>query len=337
MRLFSNSFLEKYDKDGMLRLAEKFPEQIKEALELAKNSDFSFEEIENVVVAGMGGSAISGEILRHFSKIPFFVVRDYHLPSFADEKTLFIAISYSGNTAETLSCYKEAKKKGCKIFSISSGGKLAKEKNCILIPSGMQPRAAIAYLLFPLAKMLEKLGIIGKQDFADVIEVVEILRNRLKMDVDNGNVAKHIAYEIEGFPVIYGYGVLASIAKRWRHQLNENAKMPSFNFSVPECNHNEIEAWEGKAGNFTCIFLRGIEGEEIAKRFEFMKKVYGEKSKVIEVYAEGRSDLAKAISLLYIGDFVSIYRAILNKVNPAPVNLIMELKKELSQHSRSSS
>ncbi|OYT59733.1 bifunctional phosphoglucose/phosphomannose isomerase [Thermoplasmatales archaeon ex4484_30] len=337
MRLFSNSFLKKFDKNGMLLSAEKFPEQVKEALEIVEKINFSFECVEHVIVAGMGGSAISGEILSHFSKLPFIVVRDYFLPSFANEKTLFIAISYSGNTAETLSCYKEAKKRKCKILSISSGGKLGKERNCILIPSGMQPRVAIAYLLFPLAVILERNDIIEEQNYDEVVETVIKLRERLCSSKNDGNIAKHIAYEIEGYPLIYGYGIGASIAKRWRQQLNENAKMPAFNFALPECNHNEIEAWEGGVNNFTCIFLRGIENDDIKKRFDFMKKIYGEKVKVIEAYAEGRSHFAKAISLLYLGDFVSIYKAILNKVNPTPVGLIMKLKEELSQHSRSSS
>lgn len=314
----------------MLETVKKFPEQAEESLKL--KADFEFGEIKNVVVAGMGGSAISGEIIKHFSKIPFFVIRDYEIPPFINENTLFIAISYSGNTEETLSCFEKARKK-CKTLAITSGGKLSeKAENKIIIPSGMQPRAAIAYLLFPMAKLLSEKRILHEINIEDTVYSIKTNRKQIE------KVAEEIAHELEGIPLIYGYGFLSAIAKRWRQQLNENAKMPSFSFSLPECNHNELEAWERKMGNFTCIFLRNKhESERIRSRFDFMKKIYKEKAKVIEVFSIGRDDFSRAVSLIYTGDLMSVYKSIIDGIDAEPVNLISKLKEELTQHSRSSS
>ncbi len=315
---------------SMLEIVKNFPEQVEDALKI--DTDFELDGIKKVAVAAMGGSAISADILKHFSQLPFFVIRDYDIPPFLDKDTLFIAISYSGNTEETLSCFKKAREK-CKTLAITSGGKLAEmAENKILIPSGMQPRAAIAYLLFPLAKFLVEKGILKNIDFGEALYIIKSNRNQIQQ------TAEKIAGEIEGIPIIYGYNAMASIARRWRQQLNENAKMPAFDFSLPECNHNELEAWEREIKNFTCIFLREKdEDEKIKKRFDFMKRIYGEKAKVIEVFSTGKNKFARAIYLSYLGDLVSVYRAIIDGIDAEPVNLITRLKEEITQHSRSSS
>ena len=308
----------------MLSSLKKFPEQIKEAIEIGKKIDFEYRGIENVIVSGMGGSGIVGDILKYNAKIPFFVNKDYKIPKFASSKTLFISISYSGNTEETIESYKLAKKKRCKSLIITSNGKLSKEKNVIFIPKNMQPREAIAYLLFPIAIFLERHNIIEKIDYKDVIKSVKIARRRME-------IAKKIAEEIEGIPIIYGNGILSEIAKRWRQQFNENAKMPAFDFSMPECNHNEIEAWERNRKNFTCIFLRWKkENERMKKRYEFMKEVYGKNAKIIEIFGEGKNDFSNAIYLLYFGDLISIYKANMEGIDAIPVNLITMLKKKIS-------
>ncbi|RLF32507.1 MAG: bifunctional phosphoglucose/phosphomannose isomerase [Thermoplasmata archaeon] len=314
----------------MLKIVERFPEQIEDALKIPAHFDFG--EVSNVVVAAMGGSAIPADILSHFSQVPFSLVQDYHLPASLDKNTLFIAISYSGNTEETLSCFKKARGK-CKTLAVTSGGALASlAEHAIIIPGGMQPRAAIAYLLFPLARILSDAGILTGIDLDEALYMARSTRTRF------GELARDVAAEIHGVPIVYGHGIMASIARRWRQQLNENAKMPAFDFAVPECNHNEIEAWEGDVGAVTCIFLRERnERQQIQRRFSFMKKIYGEKARIIEVFSEGENAFARAVSLLYLGDMVSVHRARLNGVDAEPVNLIAQLKDELSQHSRSSS
>ena len=315
----------------MLEVVRKFPEQVEEALAIELNFDIDFSKVKRVVVAGMGGSAISADILSHFSTIPFHVVRDYTPPSFMDKNTLFIAVSYSGNTEETLSCFSLARDK-CQHVAITTGGKLGEEaENVIKIPSGMQPRAAIAYLLFPMAKMLSNAGFMNI-DFEEMI--YNLKSNREEME----EMAKEVSNAIHGIPIIYGYGVMGSIARRWRQQFNENAKMHAFDFSLPECNHNEMEAWEENAENITCIFLREKnEMERIKARFDFMKEEYGKKANIIELYAPGKNTFSRAMYHMHVGDLASIYMAEKRGVDTEPVNLIMKLKNVLSQHSRSSS
>ena len=314
----------------MLNIVKKFPEQTKDSLKI--KTDFSFEDIKNIAVAGMGGSAISADILKHFSRLPFLIIRDYDIPPFLNENTLFIGISYSGNTKETFSCFEDAKKV-CQTLAITSGGKLGKiALSKIVVPKGMQPRAAIAYLLFPLAKFLSDNDLLIDVNVENAIYTLQNDKPKLE------KLAEDIAREIKGVPIIYGYKILGSIARRWRQQMNENAKTCAFDFSLPECNHNELEAWERDVGDITCIFLRDThETPDIEKRFEFMKDTYGEKAHVIEVFSSGEDKFAGAISLLFLGDLVSLHMANIYGVEAEPVNLIERLKGKMNQHSRSSS
>jgi len=330
--------MKKVDKEGMLDIIEKFPEQIEEAIKIGKRADINFSfNGRNVVIAGMGGSAISGEIISSLAKdernVPILVNKNYSLPSFVSKDTLFIVISYSGNTEETLSCFSQALKRKCSIISISSGGKLEEMAKGyhIKIPQNMQPRAAIAYLLFPLIITLERLGILKKHDMEGVVKKAKMLREKIRKDVKvENNEAKKIAMKVKGIPVIYSSGFLSPIATRWRQQFNENAKMMAFDFCLPESNHNEIMAWEGKVKNITCIFLRHKnEDEKIKKRFDFMREVYSKKANIIEIFADGESKLEQMIHALYLGDYVSNYLALLNGIDPTPVNLIQKLKEKI--------
>ena len=307
----------------MLSSLKKFPKQLEDAIKIGKKYSFEFHNIKEIIISGMGGSGITGDIISHVSKIPFFVNKGYNIPKFSSQSTLFIAVSYSGNTEETIESYKKAKKRGCQTLVITSGGKLGKEENVIFIPSGMQPRAAIGYLLFPIMVQLERLGVIKKIDYNDAIKVVKLMKRRMEL-------AMEIADSIEGMPIMYGYSILSTIAKRWRQQFNENAKLTAFNFSLPECNHNEIESWERNNKNFTCIFLRSRkEINPIKKRYEFMKKIYGNKAKLMEIFGEGKNEFSEAMYLLYLGDLVSVYKAKIDGIDAIPVNLISKLKREL--------
>lgn len=317
------NYLKNPEMHIMLPSLKKFPEQLEDAIKIGKKYDFNFHDIKNVIISGMGGSGITGDIISHISKIPFFVNKGYNIPKFSSPSTLFIAVSYSGNTEETIESYKKARKRGCQTLIITSGGKLGKEKNVIFIPSAMQPRAAIGYLLFPIIIQLERIGAIKKIDYSDVIKVVKSMKRRM-------GIVMEIANSIEGMPIIYGYSILSTIARRWRQQFNENAKLSAFNFSLPECNHNEIESWERNNKNFTCIFLRSRkEAKAIKKRYEFMKKVYGNKAKLMEIFGEGKNEFSEAMYLLYFGDLVSVYKAKIDGIDAVPVNLISKLKEEL--------
>lgn len=341
--------IRKVDSSGMLDVIEKLPEQIEDALKFTEDIEGQ-RTVDNVIFCGMGGSAISGDIIQAWLKgiahIPIFVNRDYSIPAWVNERTLSIFISYSGNTEETLGAFEEALSKKSICVGISSGGILesrCKEKKCIhiAIPKGYQPRAALAYLLVPAIGVLRAFAVISERAFNELTDVIITLRNLKKnigkMKEEKVNIAKQIARRIYGtFPHIYGWSYLAPVARRWRTQLNENSKIIAREDSIPECNHNDIVGWSANrdiSKISSCIILRDEKNEpvKIKERIDFMKEIFKEGgAKVIEVEAIGKRKLSRILSLIYIGDLVSCYLAILRGVDPTPVNVISELKDRLS-------
>ena len=344
--------IEKYDASDMLELIESFPEQCQDAkhiggeFELPKNFNTN---CKNIVCIGLGGSGIGADIGRSYvaddAKIPLFVNRNYTLPNFVDEDTLVVASSYSGNTEEVLSAYRDARDRGSKIIVITSGGKLEKsaqidEAPCIKIPAGFPPRCALGYSFFPLLILLSKIGIIKDQSLLidDAIRVLRKIKNsRLGCKVKyKDNQAKRIASEIYGkLPVIYaGQDHVDSIATRWRGQLAENSKTLASSHLFPEMNHNEVVGWENPKTilrNSIVIMLRdAADHPRISKRMDITRNIFKkDRIKVIEVRSFGKELLARIFSLIYIGDFVSFYLAILNGIDPTPVERVAYLKKEL--------
>lgn len=340
--------MRKVDFSGLLPLTVQFPEQIEEAMKIAKRSLENFScMVDKIVICGMGGSAIGGDITAAWafnkSRIPIFVLRDYFLPAFCDEKTLVITASYSGNTEETISAFDDALQKKSKIVAISSGGRLEKKakENYVLhikIPSGMPPRGATAYMLVPQLLILDAGGIAScESELKETVEVCRFLKENLKPDVPSErNQAKTIAKEIfDTIPNIFGMGISAPIAKRWRTQINENSKMIAREDVFPELNHNDTVGWSGdpQPERFSVIILRHHgEFERNRMRIEITKDLVLKRSrKIIEVWAMGDTDLAKMLSLLYVGDFVSIYLAMLRDIDPTPVPVIENLKKLLAE------
>ena len=340
------------DKANMLDGLARFPEQIKEALTIAEAVQrFNFLKIDNVVVAGMGGSAISGDIMlslfRDKLDVPLIVNREYDLPKWVNKDTLVICISYSGNTDETLSSFKIASQKKCKILCISTGGKLqnlAEKRGIpfIKIPAGIQPRAATAYLLFSSIIFLKKIGLLKTAIDTDIEETIAVTidfvtLNKKEVPEEN-NLAKQLAKKIfNTIPQIYGWGVYTPIAIRWRHQLNENSKIIARSDIVPECNHNDIVGWSGNpdiSKQFSCILFRDKLEETIdmTTRLNFMRDLFHNTAgNVIEVSPKGKSQLAKMMYLMCLGDFTSCYLAVLRGINPSPVDIITELKKRLAE------
>jgi len=340
------------DKAHMLDGLARFPEQIKEALTIAEAVQrFNFLKIDNVVVAGMGGSAISGDIMlslfRDKLDVPLVVNREYDLPKWVNKDTLVICISYSGNTDETLSSFKIASQKKCKILCISTGGKLqdlAEKRGIpfIKIPAGIQPRAATAYLLFPSIIFLKKIGLLKTAIETDIEETITVTTDFVTLNKkevpEENNLAKQLAKKIfNTIPQIYGWGVYTPIAIRWRHQLNENSKIIARSDIVPECNHNDIVGWSGNpdiSKQFSCILFRDKDEETIdmTTRLNFMRDLFHNNAgNVIEVSPKGKSQLAKMMYLMCLGDFTSCYLAVLRGINPSPVDIITELKKRLAE------
>jgi len=341
--------IRKIDKGDMLSFCMDAPRHYSKAAQVATGFKVDFPKPENIIVAGMGGSAIGGELLKDWaqdtSRVPIEVCRDYHLPAYANKSTLVFCTSYSGETEETLSVFLEALKRKCKIVSLSSGGALrefAEKLNVphLLVPSGMAPRATLPYLFLPLPTILEKI------DFASGVnaELRETIRILKQVSAENSpekqtknNMAKTLATKINGtMPMVYGFRFYRAVAQRMKTQINENSKNLAKWEYFPELNHNEIVAWEEAeefASHVSVIFVRDAdEPEEIKNRIEFTKETINKTSaKTFEVWSKGKGKIARMSSIICTGDFTSVYLAVLRGVDPTPVKTISILKERLKQ------
>ncbi|MDP2928612.1 MAG: bifunctional phosphoglucose/phosphomannose isomerase [Candidatus Omnitrophota bacterium] len=346
--------IEKYDESSMLELIESFPEQCRDAQRLGDEFELpqGFKgSYKNIVCAGLGGSAIGSDLVRSYiadeALIPVLINRNYTLPNFVSEETLVIATSYSGNTEEILSAYRDARSRGSRILVITSGGKLERIANqdgvpCLVVPASFPPRCALGYSFFPLLLILAKIGII-KDQAAFIDDAIHNLRklkdSRIGYKVpEKDNLAKRMAVGILGkLPVIYaGHDHIDAVVTRWRGQLAENSKTLSWGQLFPEMNHNEIVGWENPERvlrECVAIILRdAADHPRVSKRMDITRHTLkGNRVKVLEVSSVGKELLARILSLVYIGDFVSFYLAILNRIDPTPVEKITAIKKELAR------
>jgi glucose/mannose-6-phosphate isomerase len=290
-------------------------------------------KIDKIIVAGMGGSAVGGDLLRlymHDSKIPVATVRDYRLPDFVNENTLVFVISYSGNTEETLSAFEDAQKKKAKIVAVTSGGQLAeKAPKSIKIPAGLQPRAALGYLFLPILGVLVNSGIV-KENTAEISEMLEILSKKDDYMQFGEKLAKKIGNKT---PLIYASEQFSAVAYRWKTQFNENSKAAAFSHNFSELNHNEIVGYQTMPREkFIAIFIRdNHDHERIQKRMDITKEIISQKIDVEEVYTKGSFMLSRLFSGLHYADYVSYYLALQNRIDPSPVVVIENLKKKLAE------
>jgi glucose/mannose-6-phosphate isomerase len=338
--------IRKIDKSDMLSFCVNAAKHYHKAAKTAEKISLSYAKPENIIVAGMGGSAIGGELLKDWARdkvqVPIEVSRAYSLPAYANEKSLVLIVSYSGETEETLSTFLDAVKRNCMIFCVSSGGSLLKSAErldvpYLRVPSGMPPRAGLPYLFVPLLTSLEKLGVVSSVSGAlsEATKIFErISRENAPEKPVKENFAKTLALGINGsVPVVYGFGVYRSVAQRFKQQFNENSKLPSKWEFFSELNHNEVVGWEeaGKLGKcFSIVFIRDTnEPSEIRNRIEITKTLMPSASKRFEVWSQGKSALARMLSTVCIGDFTSVYLAVLRGVDPTPVNTIAVLKEKL--------
>lgn len=326
------------DKGNMIQILDSFPEQCRKALEIADDFEIPREIIEKdydkIVIFGMGGSGIAGYVLRDFllrrCKIPVFVVQSYDIPKFIDENTLCFALSYSGNTEETLSCFDKANSAGAKIISITSGGLLnQKSKHKIMIPKGIPPRNGMGYLFIPMIVVLNKIGI-AKGVMEEVNEMISLLEMEQKgIKLNSQKTAEKLFGKI---PVVYGTEGMDSAALRFRTQINENAKSFSHNNVFPELNHNESVGYKPQEKNLVFILLRDSEeNPQVKKRIELTKKMLKSHSEVLEIKSSGKGKLARMFSLILSGDYTSYYLGLLNNIDPMPVENIEYLKKEIKE------
>lgn len=331
------------DVQDTLGIAEKQWQQLTEQFDVAHYDGF---QPENVVYAAMGGSALAALVSVSWPgyTVPFQVVRTYDIPAYVSDKTLFIAASYSGNTEETLSALEQAEAKGAKIVVIASGGALqarAEEKGYpfALIPKAEQPRYAVYSNLTALLAILEPYGVLAEGDSASKLakgaDYLESVVGKWRADVPTAqNPAKQLAQELIGRSVVvYGGSKLFPAAYKWKISFNENAKQIAWCDEIPEFNHNEFIGWSKQPVDkpYAVIDLRStLENPRIQKRFEVSERLLsGMRPAPHVVNAEGDGLLQQLLWTITYGDFVTLYVALLNGLNPAPVDLVEKFKKAL--------
>lgn len=341
--------MRRIDKGGMLRRAAALSGQAREAWAwgLAWKVPSSLSAAKQVLVLGMGGSAIGADLLQGIVgdrlKRPVLVNRTYTLPAWVNRDTLVLVCSYSGNTEETLSAAALASKKTGRIAVITSGGKLAdwaaKRKYPLLkIPTGLPPRSAVGYLTFAPLGLMVKLGWIPRGALkveAACAALDRYVRNTLAPEVrTSSNPAKKLAVLLQDrLPVLYGAaGGWEGIAYRWRTQLEENSKTLAFHHIYPEATHNEISGWvepKGLMKHSAVLFLADpAVHPRILKRMEFgIKVARGEGAKAEKVSVPGATTLERMLRLIALGDFASVYLGILYRIDPTPVVRVEALKK----------
>ena len=327
------------------------PEQLAAAHEAAGMIDAAklpnAADVDNIVVLGMGGSGISGNVLQAMATasvpVPLVVLKQYRTPAFVGPRTLVFAMSYSGGTEETLEMTRGALAQGARLVAISSGGELqrvAEESGSLHIPCPtdvVMPRLGIGALVAPLLVVLFRMGMLPEAH-ASLLRAQEQLakrRDQCKPAVEGiRNPARELARRIDRtIPIVYGLGGLGGVAAmRWKQSVNENAKAPAFWNEYPELDHNEVCGW-GQHGDvtrqvFTLVELRhGLEHPRLELRADATRELIEEAvNQVLTVEAEGEGRLAQLLDLVYLGDWTSYYLALQNDVDPGPIDAIMQLK-----------
>lgn len=312
------------------------------SLELPEAAD-----VRVLTVCGMGGSAVAGDVLRAVFRdrlgVPVEVNRGYDLPAYVGSHTLVLISSYSGNTSETLACFREALARGCRIVAVTSGGELGAEAAeaglpVVRVPGGFQPRAALGYLGFSAIGALEAMGLLPPLvgEVEETVAELSTLSERLGPNApEEANPAKALAVRIgDKVPVVWGAeGIGAVAAMRWKTQLNENAKVPAFCSSMSELDHNEVVGWIQPHGHdFSLVALRHDgEHREAARRFPLSYEIARAAGmENAEIRAAGHSPLARLMSLILVGDFTSVYLGLRRGVDPTPVVAIDRLKTALA-------
>ena len=321
--------------ESYLEIVKNLAGQIEEASKIEPDR-MPVGVITKIVVTGMGGSSITGAILRsymHKSAIPVFISREYSLPEHVDRNTLVFAISYSGNTEETLNSIRTAFRKGAQMVAITSGGKLLTKFRehkmpLIQIPSGLQPRAALAYQLIPMLRLLGKMKLISDPS-REIARTADALR---KASYDSR--AKSLAGKLLGkIPIIYASERLASVAYRWKTQFNENAKIHAFSHTFSELNHNELLGYSNLHANYYAILLEDeTDHPRIRTRIRLTRELISKQDvPSTQILIKGDNLLTRLFSAIHIGDLASVYLALLTNTDPEPVIMIENFKKRLGK------
>ena len=339
------------DKDDMYQSIWDFPENIIDAIKLSENITLKNEylDVNNIIIAGMGGSAIGGDVvyslIKNEIKIPFVVNRGYDLPAWANSSTLIICSSYSGNTEETISILEEAKSLGAKVIGITTGGLL--ESLCknysfdfVNIPSGLQPRAALAFSFIPLLYILKKTSLINVEvrDWLESsVDLIKSKREEYSQDKETNPVYQLANKLYNKLPIIYADSTsLETVAVRLKGQICENSKILAYHSIYPEMNHNEIVGWENNEEFFSNYYVLWLMDDEMNSRNKSRKNIISEILSDLnvsqqEIKVDGNSFKERFLLLIHYGDWLSYWCAILHNTDPSPVKNIQTLKDKLSK------
>jgi len=337
--MFPQPLIDQYDPQGILSVLSSFPSQVESALETWTTIE---RRPASIVMAGMGGSALGGQLLVDLLSdkltVPLAVHRNYGLPAFVDESSLVFAVSYSGNTEETVSAFESAVKAGAEVVAVSAGGKLqalaeAHGTPHIAVPPGFQPRLAWAHTCLPILNSLNKAKL-TEQSTEGLPEVVNDLSFRYLPDQDSEPIG--LANSLQGLIPVYATSSSTStLAYKWKINTNENAKQQAFASVFPELNHNEMIGWRHPRqvmDKCALVLLRtDYESDRVAERIELTKQLIGDTpGAVLEFKAPGRTKIEQMFGSIYAGDFMSYYLALLNQEDPEPVAVVEELKARLA-------
>ena len=341
----------KIDKDNMLQHIIDFPSQCEETFNDMQNFSIPthYIKIKNVVILGMGGSAIGGDLAKSLaveqSKIPIYVVRDYHIPGFVNSDSLVIGSSYSGETEETLAAFEQAGKRGAKMIVVSSGGKLASVGSKYRAPFyqinyGSQPRAALGFSLMSIICILQKIGVIAfeREEIKEAILILKGYERKLRPEVPfHANSAKQIAQRVfDRIPIVYASGNLTNVGLRWKTQFNENSKTAAYSENLPELCHNSVVGYDFpkkmRDEIFTIMLQSKYDHPRTQLRANIIISILQRKRIPYEsiFIQQANSPFSEMLCAITLGDYSSYYLAILNNVDPTPVEIINYLKDRLA-------
>ncbi|AAT43811.1 bifunctional phosphoglucose/phosphomannose isomerase [Picrophilus oshimae] len=295
---------------------------LKDQIKFDKRFDINYD-FDNIVISGMGGSGIAGRIFQEcYTKKPVFSISDYDIPDFVNDRTLFIAMSYSGNTEETISTVEQAMKRNANIFAVTSGGKLASiVKDYIEIPGGMQPRSALGYMIMPLFNTFLDISDDDKNNAYNTL-------NNMDQNHDDIRKEAYKIYENSYMPVIYGSAPYSWVAYRWKTQFNENSKILAYSNYFPELNHNDTMALKNTYRKERFVFyVLGSSRPRIKQRINITKEITDTEFNIIDIDSDNY--LEKLFYLIHYGDYISYELAMIRNIDPMDVSTIEELKKRL--------
>ncbi len=323
----------------MLDAVKAMPDHLRDALWRIETARAATMEAPMAFVCGMGGSAIGGDLavaaLSDRLTKPMLVARGYELPAWAPAGSAVLCSSYSGDTEETLACYAAAEALGARRLVATTGGELAEAARAddvpvIGLPAGLQPRAAVGYM-FCVAAELAALSLAGPRLHTEIDAAASHLGDAFEAAESR---ARDLAGQIgDAIPVIHGSDLTASVAYRWKCQINENAKMPAYSAALPEADHNEIEGWSGSEGGFSAIFLEDRDQHpRERRRFELTAKaIEPYAAGVINLETEGETRTERVLHTVMLGDLLAIELANARGVDPQAVEVLEGFKKEMGR------